>query len=193
MFFIVSKKKIELKNAKLIYFCSGRSVAPSTSEVYLCVIRWDVDICLQDISDPWSEWCVRFDSKIWSEWLIFITTRCWYEYENRVLCFLQRKHLNDYLLPYNQVDPFLGISDDNQVYAKMHMDLREYGSAADNQLAMSTLSELRSKISEYDQTIKNVLVRNLTNFIEVLHLIQGPFFLLITICVWALTFWFSFF
>ncbi|CAL5208665.1 unnamed protein product [Lathyrus oleraceus] len=66
----------------------------------------------------------------------------------------------------SEVDPFLGISDDNQVYAKMHMDLREYGSAADNQLAMSTLSELRSKISEYDQTIKNVLVRNLTNFIE---------------------------
>jgi hypothetical protein len=75
------------------------------------------------------------------------------------------------MLPYNQVDPFLGISDDNQVYAKINVDLREYGTAADNQLAASTLSELRNKITEYDQTIKNALVHNLTNFTEVLWFI----------------------
>lgn len=95
-------------------------------------------------------------------------------YENCVLCFLQRIHLNNFLLPYNQVDPFLGISDDNQVYAKINVDLKEYGTASDNQLAMSTLSELRNKISEYHQTIMNALIHNLTNFTEVLHFIQWP-------------------
>ncbi|XP_045795084.1 protein SEMI-ROLLED LEAF 2 isoform X1 [Trifolium pratense] len=76
--------------------------------------------------------------------------------------------LNDVFmsLAKSEVDPFLGISDDNQVYAKINVDLREYGTAGDNQLAASTLSELRNKISEYDQTIKNVLVHNLTNFTE---------------------------
>ncbi|XP_027189619.1 protein SEMI-ROLLED LEAF 2 isoform X2 [Cicer arietinum] len=76
--------------------------------------------------------------------------------------------LNDVFtsLAKSEVDPFLGISDDNQVYAKSHVDLREYGSVADNQLAMSTLFELRIKISKYHQTVKNVLVHNLTNFTE---------------------------
>ncbi|CAI8603536.1 unnamed protein product [Vicia faba] len=76
--------------------------------------------------------------------------------------------LNDMFtsLSKSEVDPFLGISDDNQVYAKSHMDLREYGTAADSQLALSTLSELRNTISEYDQTVKNVLVHNLTKFVE---------------------------
>ena len=79
---------------------------------------------------------------------------------------------NNYLLPYNQVDPFLGISDDHQVYAKIHVDVKGYGTAADNQLAMSVLSVLRNKISEYLQTTKNVLVQNLTSITEVLHFIQ---------------------
>lgn len=76
--------------------------------------------------------------------------------------------LNDVLTPLakSEVDPFLGISDDNQVYAKINVDLREYGTASDNQLAMSTLSELRNKISEYHQTIMNALIHNLTNFTE---------------------------
>ncbi|CAL0320940.1 unnamed protein product [Lupinus luteus] len=65
-----------------------------------------------------------------------------------------------------EVDPFLGISDDYQVYAKVHVDVREYGTAADNQLAMSMLSELRDKICECHETIKDVLVQGLVNVTE---------------------------
>lgn len=54
------------------------------------------------------------------------------------------------------------------------MDVKEYGTAVDNQLAMSILSELRTKIYEYHKTIKDVLVQNLANITEVLH-IQGPY------------------
>ncbi|KAE9589558.1 putative armadillo-like helical protein [Lupinus albus] len=60
-----------------------------------------------------------------------------------------------------EVDPFLGISDDYHVYAKVHVDIREYGTAADNQLAMTILSELRDKICECHKTIKDVLVQGL--------------------------------
>jgi len=111
-------------------------------------------------------------------------------YESRVLCLLQRIHLNNFLLPYNQVDPFLGISDDNQVYAKINVDLREYGTASDNQLAMSTLSELRNKISEYHQTITNALIHNLTNFTQVLHFIQWPLFFITLSTLTFLVFFF---
>ncbi|KAJ1383506.1 Armadillo-type fold [Sesbania bispinosa] len=69
-------------------------------------------------------------------------------------------------LAISEVDPFLGISDDHQVYAKSHVDVREYGSAADNQLAMSTLSDIRNKICKYHQNIKDVLVHNLANITE---------------------------
>lgn len=56
------------------------------------------------------------------------------------------------------------------------MDVRDYGSAADNQLAMSILPELRNRICKYHQTIKDVLVHNLAMIIEVLHFIQAPYF-----------------
>ncbi|KAL5194519.1 Pentatricopeptide repeat-containing protein [Glycine soja] len=58
--------------------------------------------------------------------------------------------LNDVFasLPMSDVDPFLSISDDYRVYAKIHVDVREYGTAADNQLACSVLSELQNKRRE---------------------------------------------
>ncbi|XP_028791403.1 uncharacterized protein LOC114747268 [Neltuma alba] len=77
----------------------------------------------------------------------------------------QIHELNDLFksLAVSEIDPFLETSDDFQVYAKIHVDAREYGTAADNQLAMSTISELQNKICEYKQAIKDILVRNLAN------------------------------
>lgn len=65
------------------------------------------------------------------------------------------------------VDPFLGISDGYQVYLKPHADVRKYGSAADNEAAVSSLSELRDKIQECHEIIKDILVRSLSSIAEV--------------------------
>lgn len=70
-------------------------------------------------------------------------------------------------LAMSDVDPFLGISDDYQVYAKSNVDVRDYGTAVDNQLASSILSELQNKIREWHKTIKDALVHNLAKVTEV--------------------------
>ncbi|XP_019453147.1 PREDICTED: protein EFR3 homolog A-like isoform X5 [Lupinus angustifolius] len=67
-------------------------------------------------------------------------------------------------------DPFLGISDDYRVYAKVDVDVREYDTAADNQQAMTILSELRDKICECHKTVKDVLVQGLANVTETMWL-----------------------
>ncbi|RYR02105.1 hypothetical protein Ahy_B06g080935 [Arachis hypogaea] len=69
-------------------------------------------------------------------------------------------------LAISEVDPFMGISDYLQVCAKMDVDVKGYGTAADNQMAISVLSVLRNKIPEYLQATKNVLVQNLTSITE---------------------------
>ncbi|KAL2325592.1 hypothetical protein Fmac_024650 [Flemingia macrophylla] len=84
-------------------------------------------------------------------------------------CKLYQIHdLNDVFasLPMSDVDPFLSISDDYQIYAKIHADARDYGTAADNRLARSILSELPNKIHECCQIIKDALVHNLANVTE---------------------------
>ncbi|KAE9618925.1 hypothetical protein Lalb_Chr02g0147801 [Lupinus albus] len=80
----------------------------------------------------------------------------------------QIRDLNDVFtsLAISEIDPFLGISDDYQVYAKAHVDVKEYGTAADNQLAMSVLSNLRDKICKCHKALKDVLVQDLANVIE---------------------------
>lgn len=72
-----------------------------------------------------------------------------------------------YFILQVQVDPYLGISDDLQVYVKPDADVREFGSAADNQLATSVLFELRKKIYESENVIIDFLVQNLTNITKV--------------------------
>lgn len=67
------------------------------------------------------------------------------------------------LLIPREVDPYLGIGDDLQVYLKPDVDARQYGSAADNQLAASILIELRNKIYESENIVIDILVQNLTN------------------------------
>ncbi|KAL5565906.1 hypothetical protein UlMin_029070 [Ulmus minor] len=73
--------------------------------------------------------------------------------------------LNDILksLITCDVDPFLGISDDLQVYVKPDVDVRAYGSASDNQQARSILSVLRNKIYESENVVIDILIQNLTN------------------------------
>ncbi|XP_009783972.1 protein SEMI-ROLLED LEAF 2 [Nicotiana sylvestris] len=65
------------------------------------------------------------------------------------------------------VDPFLGINDDYQVYLKPQADVRAYCSAADNEAAVISLSELRSKIHECHEIIKDILVKSLSSIAEV--------------------------
>ncbi|XP_059437223.1 protein SEMI-ROLLED LEAF 2 [Corylus avellana] len=69
------------------------------------------------------------------------------------------------LVPYD-VDPYLGISVDLQVYVKPQVDSREYGSVTDNQLATSLLLELRNKIYESANIIVDILVQSLSSVTE---------------------------
>lgn len=69
---------------------------------------------------------------------------------------------------YNfQVDPYLGISDDLQVYVKPQVNERDYASFTDNQVATSSLIELRNRIYESDKVIRDILVQSLSGIIEV--------------------------
>ncbi|XP_062144485.1 protein SEMI-ROLLED LEAF 2 isoform X2 [Alnus glutinosa] len=75
------------------------------------------------------------------------------------------KDLLKTLVPHD-VDPYLVISDDLQVYVKPQVDIREYGSVTDNQLATSLLFELRNKIYESDNVIMDILVQSLSSITE---------------------------
>ncbi|KAJ0979921.1 hypothetical protein J5N97_015395 [Dioscorea zingiberensis] len=61
------------------------------------------------------------------------------------------------------VDPYLGVSDDMQVYTKCQADLKEYGSDSDQQAAMSSLTHLRKPVSETDHIIFATVVRVLSS------------------------------
>ncbi|CAI0459623.1 unnamed protein product [Linum tenue] len=76
----------------------------------------------------------------------------------------QVPELNDLLkrLIPDDVDPYLGISNDFQIYVKPQADLKEFGSFKDNSLAMSVLDELQSRISESESAMMNILVLNLS-------------------------------
>ncbi|KAK3198885.1 hypothetical protein Dsin_022300 [Dipteronia sinensis] len=70
------------------------------------------------------------------------------------------------LIP-NDVDPYLGISDDLQVHVRTRADVQEYGSFTDNQIAASILFELRNKIYEADKVVMDIIVQNLSTITEV--------------------------
>ncbi|CAK9166722.1 unnamed protein product, partial [Ilex paraguariensis] len=69
-------------------------------------------------------------------------------------------------LVHIQVDPYVGISDDFQVYAKLQADVREYGSTTDNEAAASLLFELQNRIYESEKITLEILVRNLSSITE---------------------------
>lgn len=77
-----------------------------------------------------------------------------------------------------QVDPYLGISDDLQVHAKPQADVRDYGSASDNQLASSLLLEMKNKAFESDKVIMDTLIQNISNATEVQNFIDKLMLLL---------------
>ncbi|XP_010267987.1 PREDICTED: uncharacterized protein LOC104605067 isoform X2 [Nelumbo nucifera] len=66
----------------------------------------------------------------------------------------------------NDVDPFLSIGDDLQLYTRPQADLREYGSATDYQAAMTLLAKLREESCESNKTIQDILVPSLSNVTE---------------------------
>ncbi|KAM2789819.1 hypothetical protein COP1_010272 [Malus domestica] len=71
------------------------------------------------------------------------------------------------LIPYDiQVDPYLGISDDLQIYVKPNADVSKYGSVSDNQMASSLLSDLRNKIYKSDNIMMEILIQFLSKVSE---------------------------
>ncbi|OMO86277.1 Armadillo-type [Corchorus capsularis] len=76
--------------------------------------------------------------------------------------------LNDLIksiVPFD-ADPYLGISEDLQVFVRPQADVRGYGSVTDNQLASSLLMELRDKIDESNKFMMDILVLNLSTITE---------------------------
>ncbi|KAG9457865.1 hypothetical protein H6P81_002373 [Aristolochia fimbriata] len=66
---------------------------------------------------------------------------------------------------YN-VDPYLHVADDMQLYYKSQTDLREYGSTADEEAAVSLLSELRIVVREYEKVLLDILIERLSSLTE---------------------------
>ncbi|XP_031385287.1 protein SEMI-ROLLED LEAF 2 isoform X2 [Punica granatum] len=64
------------------------------------------------------------------------------------------------------VDPYLGITEDFQVFVRPQVDSREYGSVMDNQLASLLLDRLRKKVNESEKVLLDTLVRNLSSITE---------------------------
>lgn len=77
--------------------------------------------------------------------------------------------LNDLLktLIPNDLDPYMGIGDDLQIFVRPQADVKEYGSFTDNQQATSLIYELRNKVYESDKIILDIIVQNLSTIIEV--------------------------
>ncbi|TYG37431.1 hypothetical protein ES288_D13G141000v1 [Gossypium darwinii] len=69
------------------------------------------------------------------------------------------------IVPFD-ADPYLGISEDIQVFVRPEADLRGYGSVTESQHASSLLFELRDKIYKYENAMMDVLVQNLSAITE---------------------------
>lgn len=61
------------------------------------------------------------------------------------------------------VDPYLGIKDDFQVFLKPQSDLGKYGSIADNQVASSILTELQKNTIESEKYVLDIIVESLSS------------------------------
>ncbi|XP_077218010.1 protein SEMI-ROLLED LEAF 2 isoform X2 [Tasmannia lanceolata] len=73
--------------------------------------------------------------------------------------------LNDLLrstISYD-IDPYMNIGDDLQVYVKHQPDVREYGSAHDQQAAITSLSELRMTMGESEKALIGIIVGSLSS------------------------------
>uniref|UniRef100_A0A7N0VMA9 ARM repeat superfamily protein n=1 Tax=Kalanchoe fedtschenkoi TaxID=63787 RepID=A0A7N0VMA9_KALFE len=65
------------------------------------------------------------------------------------------------LLPCD-VDPYLGISDDLQVYVKPHADAKMYYSLVDNEEALARLTEVKQKMNDSNDTILDLIAQSLS-------------------------------
>ncbi|KAK9084345.1 hypothetical protein Scep_030816 [Stephania cephalantha] len=65
----------------------------------------------------------------------------------------------------HDVDPYLGICDDLQVYVKPQANIREFGSANDQQAALHALSGLRVTAHESERAVSDILVKCLPSVI----------------------------
>ncbi|KNA11501.1 hypothetical protein SOVF_134650 [Spinacia oleracea] len=81
----------------------------------------------------------------------------------------QMIELNDLLRSQvpSDVDPLLGINEDLLVYVKPQADIGQYGSALDNQAAISFLSELREKNLDHEKITMDIIVRYLCCMIKI--------------------------
>ncbi|KAL9255437.1 SEMI-ROLLED LEAF 2-like protein [Drosera capensis] len=80
----------------------------------------------------------------------------------------------------HDVDPYLGINDDFQLFVKRQVDLRKYGSATDDHEASSVLNGLQDKKNETDKLILALLSQHLCSVTtltaeDVLNQLSGPF------------------
>ncbi|XP_073038450.1 protein SEMI-ROLLED LEAF 2-like isoform X1 [Primulina eburnea] len=67
------------------------------------------------------------------------------------------------MLLENDVDPFIGISDDYQVYLKPQVEVKDYGSASDNEEALSFLTKLQDKAYKSDKIVYGLLFESLSS------------------------------
>jgi len=66
----------------------------------------------------------------------------------------------------SQMDPYLRIGDDLQLYVRLQSDLGSYGSESDQEVSKSMLSDCRTKVGINDQRVLDVIASALSNFIE---------------------------
>lgn len=66
-----------------------------------------------------------------------------------------------------QIDPYLRIGEDLQLYVRLQSDLGTYGSESDQEVARSMLSDCREKVGINDQRVLDVIASALFNFTEV--------------------------
>ncbi|XP_039142898.1 protein SEMI-ROLLED LEAF 2-like isoform X2 [Dioscorea cayenensis subsp. rotundata] len=62
-----------------------------------------------------------------------------------------------------EVDPYLGVGDDTQVYTKYQADIKDYGSDIDQQAVTSSLINLRKVVSKTEEHIFDIIVRVLAS------------------------------
>ncbi|CAA2959618.1 Hypothetical predicted protein [Olea europaea subsp. europaea] len=80
----------------------------------------------------------------------------------KIYHFADTDKLRNLLFPCD-VDPYLGIKDDFQVYLKPQSDLGEYGCIADNQEASSILTELQKNTIESEKYVLDIIVGSLSS------------------------------
>lgn len=97
---------------------------------------------------------------------MFITATSMLMFAGRMYQMLE---LNDMLRLQitSDVDPYMGINDDLLVYVKPQMEIGQYGSAIDNQAAISFLSELREKNLEQEKITLDIIMRHLCCIIKI--------------------------